>query len=95
MIAATAAHWLFRATYHFPKDHWIHLRTTNVVESPFSAVRLRTDAARRYKELANAEALIWKSLTIAEKKFRHLNSPALLEQVYKGEPFEDGSRSRN
>ncbi len=61
--------------YRFPKDHWIHLRTTNVVESPFSAVRLRTDAARRYKDVANAEALIWKILTIAEKKFRRLNSP--------------------
>ena len=51
--------------YRFPKDHWIHLRTTNPVESPFSAVRLRTDAARRYKKVANAEALIWKILMIA------------------------------
>ena len=61
--------------YRFPQDHWIHLRTTNVVESPFAAVRLRTDAARRYKKVANAEALIWKILMIAEKKFRRLNSP--------------------
>jgi len=61
--------------YRFPKDHWIHLGTTNPVESPFSAVRLRTDAARRYKKVANAEALIWKILMIAEKKFRRLNSP--------------------
>jgi hypothetical protein len=76
--------------YRFPKDHWIHLRTTNVVESPFSAVRLRTDAARRYKKVANAEALIWKILTIAEKKFRRLNSPKLLEHVYNGQLFEDG-----
>jgi len=37
--------------YRFPKDHWIHLRTTNPVESPFSAVWLRTDAARRYKKV--------------------------------------------
>ena len=37
--------------YRFPKDHWIQLRTTNVVESPFSALRLRTDAARRYKKV--------------------------------------------
>jgi hypothetical protein len=29
--------------YSFPRDHWTHLRTTNPVESPFSAVRLRTD----------------------------------------------------
>ena len=66
--------------YSFPKDHWIHLRTTNPVESPFSAVRLRTDADRRYKKVANAEALIWKILMIAEKRFRRLNSPNCLRQ---------------
>ncbi len=76
--------------YRFPKDHWIHLRTTNVVESSFSAVRLRTDAARRYKKVAVAEALIWKILTIAEKKFPRFNSPELLEQVYNGQLSEDG-----
>jgi putative transposase len=65
------------------------LRTTNVVESPFSAVRLRTDAARRYKKVVNAEALIWKILMIAEKKFRRINAP-LLEQVHNGRRFEDG-----
>ena len=35
--------------YDFPKEHWGHLRTTNPVESPFAALRLRTDAAKRYK----------------------------------------------
>jgi len=39
---------------HFPKEHWRHLRTTNVVESPFAAVRLRTDAAKRYKKVVHA-----------------------------------------
>lgn len=39
--------------YSFPKDHWTHLRTTNPVESPFSAVRLRTDAAKRLQEGRN------------------------------------------
>ena len=76
--------------YRFPKDHWIHLRTTNVVESPFAAVRLRTAAARRYKKVANAEALIWKILMIAEKKFRRLNSPELLGAVHDGQLFENG-----
>jgi transposase-like protein len=76
--------------YRFPKDHWIHLRTTNPVESPFSAVRLRTDAARRYKKVVNAEAMIWKILMIAEKRFRRLNSPELLAAVYDGQLFEDG-----
>ena len=76
--------------YRFPKAHWLHLRTSNVVESPFSAVRLRTDAARRYKKVANAEALIWKILLIAEKKFRCLNAPKLMEAVYGGTKFADG-----
>lgn len=77
--------------YRWPKEHWIHLRATNVVESPFAAVRLPTDAARRYRKVTNAEALIWRILTIAEKKFRRLNSPELLEQVYEGQRFEDGA----
>lgn len=78
------------AFYRFPKEHWIHLRTSNVVESPFAAVRLRTEAAKRYKKVANAEALIWKILLIAERKFRRLNAPQLLEEVYKGVKFVDG-----
>jgi len=44
----------------FPKEHWKHLRTSNVVESPFAPVRLRTSAGKRYKKVENATALIWK-----------------------------------
>ena len=40
--------------YDFPKEHWGHLRTTNPVESPFAALRLRTDAAKRYKRVDRA-----------------------------------------
>src|SRR5271157_5966207 len=48
--------------YAYPKEHWVHLRTTNVVESPFSAIRLRTDTAKRFKKVENATAMIWKLL---------------------------------
>lgn len=48
--------------YDFPEAHWKHLLTTNVVESPFAAVRLRTTAAKRFKKVANATALIWRVL---------------------------------
>jgi putative transposase len=48
--------------YHFPREHWPHLRTSNVVESPFATVRLRTTAAKRFKKVENATALIWKIL---------------------------------
>lgn len=78
------------AFYDFPKEHWVHLRTSNVVESPFAAVRLRTDAAKRYRKVANAEALIWKILMVAERKFRRLNARHLLQEVYNGTTFKDG-----
>jgi transposase-like protein len=70
--------------YQFPKEHWKHLRTTNVVESPFAALRLRTDAAKRYKKVENATAVIWKMLMLAEQRFRRLDAPEKLMQVYLG-----------
>lgn len=77
------------AFYAFPKAHWIHLRTTNIVESPFAAVRLRTSAAKRFKKVASAETLIWKLLMIAERSFRRLNAPKLMKDVYEGRKFVD------
>jgi len=70
--------------YHFPKEHWKHLRTTNVVESPFAALRLRTDAAKRYRKIENATAVIWKMLMMAEQRFRRLDGLEKLELVYLG-----------
>jgi putative transposase len=70
--------------YRFPKEHWKHLRTTNPVESPFAALRLRTDAAKRYKKVANATVVIWKMLLIAEQRFRKLDAPEKMRQVYLG-----------
>lgn len=74
----------------FPKDHWIHIRTTNPIESPFASLRIRTDAARRFKKVDNATAVVWQMLLIAEKPFRRLNSPELLKEVYEGTIFKDG-----
>jgi transposase-like protein len=76
--------------YRFPKGHWKHLRTTNVVESPFAAVRLRTNAGKRYRRVENATALIWKVLMVAQRNFRRLDAPHLLADVYEGRLFEDG-----
>ncbi len=76
--------------YSFPKEHWQHIRTTNVVESPFAAMRLRTDAAKRFKKVENATAMIWKMMLVAEKRFRKLNAPELLQEVYRGVEFVDG-----
>jgi transposase-like protein len=76
--------------YRYPREQWVHLRTTNVVESPFAALRLRTDAAKRFKQVERATAVIWKMLMVAEKRFRRLNAPELLAKVYAGTRYEDG-----
>jgi len=78
--------------YAFPTEHWKHLRTTNVVESPFAAVRLRTTAAKRYKKVVNAPAVIWKTLLVAEKRFRRLHAPELLTEVAEGAMYVNGVR---
>ncbi len=78
--------------YRFPKEHWSHLRTTNPIESPFAALRLRTGAAKRFKKVSNATAVIWKLLLVAEKTFRRLNAPSLLREVHLGVDFVDGVR---
>ncbi len=78
--------------YQFPKQHWPHLRTSNPIESPFAALRLRTDAAKRFKKVENATAVIWKMLLIAEKKFRRLHALELAREVYLGAKFVNGTR---
>jgi len=81
--------------YRFPREHWTHLRTTNVVESPFGALRLRTDAAKRFKKVENATAVIFKMLQVAETRFRRLNAPELLRELALGAEFKDGLRAQH
>jgi len=81
------------AFYRFPKEHWHHLRTTNPVESPFAALRLRTDAAKRFKKVANATAMIWRLLMVAESRFRRLRTPELARDVHRGVLFVNGVRT--
>jgi transposase-like protein len=76
--------------YQFPRQHWVHLRTTNIVESPFATVRLRTTAAKRFKKVENGTALIWKLLQVAEASFRRLKGAELLPAVYAGAQYVDG-----
>ncbi|MDH4195051.1 MAG: hypothetical protein OEW33_07385 [Nitrospirota bacterium] len=77
----------------FTQPHWQHLRTTNPVESPFAAVRLRTDAAKRFKKVANATA-VWKMLRVAEQTFRRVKHPELMAEVYRGVKCVDGEHDK-
>jgi putative transposase len=97
-LAPKAVEWLLAdwerlvTFYQSPREHWRHLRTTNVVVSPFAAIRLRTTAAKRFKKGDSATAIIWKVLQIAETTFRRLNAPELLPAVYAGARYGDGVR---
>lgn len=72
--------------YDYPREHWQHLRTT----TPFASLRLRTGAAKRYKRVDRAIAVIWKMLMMVEQRFRRLNAPELMKAVYDGQKYEDG-----
>jgi len=70
--------------YPLPEEHSKHLRTTNPVESPFAALRLRTDGAKRYRKAASATAVIWKMLSLAQQSFRKLDAPEKMTEVFLG-----------
>ena len=56
-----------------PKEHWVHLRTSNPIESIFSGVRLRTNAARRIRSRENALYLVFKLVERLSGNWRSLN----------------------
>jgi putative transposase len=57
-------------------------------------LRLRTDAAKRFKKVENATAVIFKMLLLAEGRFRRLDAPERMQQVFLGLPFRDGIEVR-
>jgi transposase-like protein len=94
-VKTVVDHWAKLTTYYdFPREHWKHLRTSNVVESPFSRVRLRTAASRRFKSQVNATCLVWKTVMVAEKSFRKLNAPQLVGKVARGTKYDNGKEIR-
>jgi len=67
--------------YRFPEAHWSHLRTTNVVESPFASVRLRTNAAKRFKKTKSGVYLVHQVMLRLEQTWRRLISAHLCGTV--------------
>ncbi len=83
----------FVTFYHYPKEHWVHLRTSNPIESIFSGVRLRTDAARRVRCRNNALYLVFKTVERLSSHWRALNvGENLMALVLEGWVFKDGIR---
>lgn len=67
--------------YRFPKPHWSHLRTTNVIESVFAPVRLRTNAAKRFKRTKSGAHLMHQVIERLSKRWRRLKSAHLCPTV--------------
>jgi transposase-like protein len=84
----------FVTFYDFPEEHWLHLRTSNPIESVFSGVRLRTNAARRMRVRENALYLVFKLVMRLSTNWRAINGRNQLSLLLAGEHFADGRLQR-
>ena len=78
------------AFYDFPAEHWIHLRTTNPIESTFSTVKLRTKVTRGAGSPAAALAMVFKLVESAQDRWRAITGAHLVALVRTGAKFENG-----
>jgi putative transposase len=76
--------------YDFPAEHWLHLRTTNPIESSFATVRHRTRQTKGCGSRKATMAMVFKLGLEAEKKWRKLNGHQLIAKVIEGVRFVDG-----
>jgi len=76
--------------YDFPAEHWIHLRTTNPIESTFATVRLRTKRTKGSGTRTACLTMVFKLMQSAQKRWRTLNASERLPDVIQGIPFVDG-----
>lgn len=80
--------------YDFPAEHWIHLRTTNPIESTFATVRLRHRRTKGSGSRVACLTMVFKLMQSASKKWRLLNGSQLLPDVIQGIRFLDGIKSQ-
>jgi transposase-like protein len=78
------------AFYDFPAEHWIHLRTTNPIESTFATVRHRTKVTKGPGSKAAGIAMAFKLIEAAQARWRAVNAPHLVALVRAGARFEHG-----
>jgi transposase-like protein len=78
------------AFYDFPAVHWIHLRTTNPIESTFATVRLRTKKSRGCGSRDTTLAMVFKLMETAQKRWKRIKGFQLLELVVNNVEFRDG-----
>lgn len=83
--------WSVLTTYFdFPAAHWLHLRTTNPIESSFATVKLRTKVTKGAGSKDTAEVMTFKLLKECEKRWRKINLPGEIQNLLRGLAFKDG-----
>jgi hypothetical protein len=76
--------------YDYPAEHWVHLRTTNPIESTFATVRLRQRVTKGPGSRAAGIAMAFKLIESAQRRWRAVNAPHLVALVRAGATFERG-----
>jgi putative transposase len=78
------------AFYDFPAAHWLHIRSTNVIESVFATVRLRTAKTKGCGTRLATLTMVFKLMQEAQRRWRKLDGSQHLELVHAGRRFVDG-----
>jgi len=78
------------AFYDYPAEHWVHLRTTNPIESTFATVRHRTKVTKGPGSRAAGLAMAFKLIQSAQNHWRMVNAPHLVALVRAGAIFSNG-----
>ncbi len=80
--------------YDFPAAHWQTIRSTNVIESAFATVKLRTRVTKGAGTRTRGLTMAFQLLAMAEKRWRKIRSPHLVAEVLGGTKFLDGRSSQ-
>jgi putative transposase len=80
------------AFYDFPAEHWVHIRTTNPIESTFATVRLRTDRMRNCGSRETTLTMLFKRLQSAQKGWKRIKGFRKLELVVNNVQFRNGEQ---
>ena len=78
------------AFYDFPAEHWVHLRTTNPIESTFATVRHRTSRTKNCVSRTTFLALAFKMAEEAAKTWRRIRAPEKVAELLGGARYNDG-----
>ncbi len=76
--------------YDFPAEHWLHLRTTNPIESTFATVRLRHTKTKGSGTRTACLTMVFKLMESASKGWRALNKSELIREMIAGVVYVDG-----